>query len=1774
MFRRFLIFVMALTVFVQAQSVPQKPEGAHLPLVTAGTVLRWSPSGDIVLFDLPEASWIRLSIYSPSIDLNETGDERYNTQALEASFRLSSTYTTLASERFGLAASNWLTFYEGPAEAGRHLLESHVEGSGKNVYLLKLETELSDIDLLGYSATVNASSESWADAFSFDIAGYNRCQLELYDGDGSEELEARLVLPSGARQAVPVSEDLEALRTQYLPRLPGLYTVQLRLPENRYQKTNSVRFSVICEDVPQLVTLVPAEQLNAPELGPIDVEVIDTEGNALNIPYDITGRFERTVSLREDPAYRLVERRTEGGEKAGERSVLFGLEGGKVTFILERLAVALPLPETSVEVAPARPLELPQVKVDVLPYPDYALSRSLEHSNLIVCQTVEVVLTVENRGDGAGTYTLREAIPAGLKVVGHDAGELSGENKLVWQGAVEAGSSVTHRYLLELTAEAASRVRFRGVLEPSETLEPIVIQNSLSRAEFRTELTRVDDNKLYVKDEVPLEVTVFNPLEREVTVRLGVMVSGRAELLEEPASLTLPAGGSASTTLKVHGIRSGNALVQVTPYACDLTGTAGGPSSPLQLSFADVPSLPKPRQTTTIVVDMAAYDLPLLDGLVLVEHLPEGVRYIAGSTALNGVAAPDPAQADDALIFELPGQAVGQVSFTVLHDGPLVLDESHSSLIGLTPEPELLLGREKALDLYARAEPIAINAVVRERVGAVILSPVPGTLLRERDRITVSTDTPLGSEVTLLINGEAVSDELVGQRVLDPNLSRQTFDYIGVPLVAGPNELRLEASLDGDLWSDSLTVYFSGPAESFTLTPLTPLVADSAEPLELDITLQDAWGNAPMDGFITLEVAGARSSLEDARPERVGYQLPLENGHVRLELEPLSEPDTVTVSVLIGDALQSQEVVVTSNLRPWIVTGLGSAGAAYDPGDGDFNFGVGGGFFARGSVFRDYLLTLAARYPFGELGPGDSNPYQTFPVPGSSGSLAFDAYSQHGVYVRLERDLSYLQYGDFSPPLLGEFLNPGGSYTGLSGEYHSEGFAVRAYGAYMSVTNQRSVDLKSDGTSLRFLPDAPIKPGSLSVEVIKKDDLGVTIPEDDGDPLTRVLEPLVDFRVDEEVGLLELFKPVPLSDDEGNPYYVRLSYTLSEDSADPRFVQAGVQGEASLGGVTFRAGVAQERRSETRFSRVVAGGASYQSESFQAEAEVAYGTNESVGGIAVSTRLLYRANKFTTEASWRFLAAGYRSPTVTSDGSAGHTATLNASYQLTPAFSVAAGANWLYKNGSSTLTGDAFGRYQGRGFDAQFGVNVESSLLRPLLGFNFYDLFGWRGSRVGAVHRQGVGAEARSVTQFSAAFPLLSNLSLTLTDELVWGNSNALLVGLEASLDNSRTLSSLCRTLECAFDPATPLGTTTVTAQYELPGGLSAEASKVRLGLDTTYPVTENLSVDLGAEHRRDLNDPAQTTTVLRTGATYDTEDFDTSVRYEVSFDPTHTKHVITAGSNFALNERWFGSLTGTYVLDSADKSGFSFSVASAYRGDRLSVLTQNTVQFSDLASEGDNLTGDTRLTWRLAERYDLRLGYAYRWLVGDSYFDLLNLGLSLHAWEGSNVLAQLRFFNDWTLGERAFGAGLEVSQRLGCGVYGVAGYNLGGLDRDYGSVYGGNGAFIRLDVVFDEQWTCGSGELSGHIFIDANANGKKDEGETGLPGVSLELYNTHDERVASALSGTDGYYRFKRVKPGRYTLLVSAPIGFEEIAGKELELGFAEQLGLDISIRPREGGE
>ena len=209
----------------------------------------------------------------------------------------------------------------------------------------------------------------------------------------------------------------------------------------------------------------------------------------------------------------------------------------------------------------------------------------------------------------------------------------------------------------------------------------------------------------------------------------------------------MPAQSSATATVRAKLDEAGVAVLQFTPYACAEAELASGNAVSWREEALALPELPQPNQSTTVTIDMAAYQLPVIDGLVLIQKLPADVSYVSGSTLINEQAVPDPLQAttDEGsyLVFELPKHSIATLSFTVLHQDAYKADSSDSTLIALTPKPEVFIGDAEVLRYYEEAVPIEVKVAARERIGSIILSPNDQTVIREGSTTAVVVDTPL-----------------------------------------------------------------------------------------------------------------------------------------------------------------------------------------------------------------------------------------------------------------------------------------------------------------------------------------------------------------------------------------------------------------------------------------------------------------------------------------------------------------------------------------------------------------------------------------------------------------------------------------------------------------------------------------------------------------------------------------------------------------------------------------------------------------------------------------------------------------------------------------------------------------------------------------------------------------------------------------------------------------------------------------------------------------------
>ncbi len=73
--------------------------------------------------------------------------------------------------------------------------------------------------------------------------------------------------------------------------------------------------------------------------------------------------------------------------------------------------------------------------------------------------------------------------------------------------------------------------------------------------------------------------------------------------------------------------------------------------------------------------------------------------------------------------------------------------------------------------------------------------------------------------------------------------------------------------------------------------------------------------------------------------------------------------------------------------------------------------------------------------------------------------------------------------------------------------------------------------------------------------------------------------------------------------------------------------------------------------------------------------------------------------------------------------------------------------------------------------------------------------------------------------------------------------------------------------------------------------------------------------------------------------------------------------------------------------------------------------------------------------------------------------------------------------------------------------------------------------------------------KLGNFVFEDLNQNGIQDEGEPGIAGAKVNLYDSNGNFLGTAQANTDGFYEFSDLTPGNYRVEFIQPDGFDGVS-------------------------
>ncbi|MHB8092504.1 MAG: DUF7507 domain-containing protein [Syntrophales bacterium] len=446
------------------------------------------------------------------------------------------------------------------------------------------------------------------------------------------------------------------------------------------------------------------------------------------------------------------------------------------------------------------------------------------------------------------------------------------------------------------------------------------------------------------------------------------------------------------------------------------------------------------------------------------------------------------------------------------------------------------------------------------------LSPLDGTAV-VRERIRVVLKTPFGTEPSLSLNGAPVDAKQIGRKMDYEKGQVTIYEYIDIHLNAGEqNLLRAEVkdSFGIRRGAKQITVTAAGPPERIVIqADKLEAPADGAYEIRVTVSFRDRKDQiVPYSAFATVAVSAGEIVEKDADPLLEDFQIVLREGVGHFTLRAPRETGEAVITVGADGRREEAKVFFTPHLRNLFMVGMGEVKIGLGRSSGEYQFlkdngwyddgfytGGRGAFFMKGKIYEDYLLTAAydsdkkKRDDLFRENDTNLDTEDKYPIYGDESKTGYEAVSADRLYLKVEKNRSYLLYGDYRTDLNETRLAAyNRSFNGLKYELNTEKFKIRSFGSYTDQTQVMDA-LPGKGISgYYYLTRRPVIEGSERIVIEVRDRYqpdNVLSRESKGRGS--------DYEIDYDLGAILFKEPIPSHDGDYNPIYVVASYESKTD---------------------------------------------------------------------------------------------------------------------------------------------------------------------------------------------------------------------------------------------------------------------------------------------------------------------------------------------------------------------------------------------------------------------------------------------------------------------------------------------------------------------------------------------------------------------------------------------------------------------------------------------------
>lgn len=420
--------------------------------------------------------------------------------------------------------------------------------------------------------------------------------------------------------------------------------------------------------------------------------------------------------------------------------------------------------------------------------------------------------------------------------------------------------------------------------------------------------------------------------------------------------------------------------------------------------------------------------------------------------------------------------------------------------------------------------------------------------------------------------------------------------------ILNSNNSRLPVAADLGLWGESKGL----PVGSKILLSVSDAKApaDGRTILKIGVKAYDAAGvliTTPVK--LLIETSLGRLSVDGYSTQVSTLEVVTKTGEACLNLVASNLPGESLVRVSSGAVKVQGAVDFVPDLRPMLVVGMVEGAIsltkfkkdaltpniattdfdetlrnfAKTTDDGDKRQTVAGrvAMFVKGTIKGEYLLTAA--YDSDKIVQQklfrDIDPNTYYPVFGDASVKNFDAQSTSRLYVRVDKDKSYMLYGDYTTAATDEATKLASYSRSLTGsKYHFENETVKVNAWAARDTLRAYVD-EQPGLGISG-PYAVGQPNAVAnsekVELLVRDRAQVSVV------LKReLLTRFVDYDFEPFTGKMLFRKPVPSVDENLNPVSIRITYEV--DEGGEKFWVGGIDAKVKVGPVSIGASHVEDK---------------------------------------------------------------------------------------------------------------------------------------------------------------------------------------------------------------------------------------------------------------------------------------------------------------------------------------------------------------------------------------------------------------------------------------------------------------------------------------------------------------------------------------------------------------------------------------------------------------------